>query len=136
MALTEPGSAVAEIMEKTGLPWADVRSPTHITEVLTQLVNAWEQGSHFLPAGHRTMIEQFKLQRVNETLDSVLHQAAGGLRRCQPERSGAPKGAWSRNDISRPCHEAEQSAYVRHSTDGMNTSSGTGRCVSCSEHGC
>lgn len=76
LGLAEPGSAVAEILEQAGLPWADVRSPAHIAEVFTRLLDDWEQRGEAPPEGKRDRVEGFEINRVNEPLAAILHQLA------------------------------------------------------------
>lgn len=74
LGLTEPGSAVAEIMEQVGLPWADVRTPVHIAEVFTRLLDAWETQGKAPSAGHHEMVERFEINRVNAPLAALLRE--------------------------------------------------------------
>ncbi len=77
LGLAEPGSAVAEILEQAGLPWADVRTPAHIAEVFTRLLEAWETRGEAPTAGNRDVVERFEINRVNEPLAALLHEMAG-----------------------------------------------------------
>ena|GEM_PF-4521335 len=77
LGLAEPGSAAAEILEQAGLPWADVRTPAHIAEVFTRLLEAWETRGEAPTAGNRDVVERFEINRVNEPLAALLHEMAG-----------------------------------------------------------
>lgn len=77
LGLAEPGSAVAEILEQASLPWADVRTPAHIAEVFTRLLETWETRGEAPTAGNRDVVERFEINRVNEPLAALLHEMAG-----------------------------------------------------------
>lgn len=76
VGLAEPGSAVAEILEQADLPWADVRAPAHIAEVLTRLLHAWE-GQHALATGKSEVLASYEIDKVNEPLAALLNGMAG-----------------------------------------------------------
>jgi hypothetical protein len=77
VGLAEPGSAVAEILDQAGLPWADVRTPAQIAEVFTRLLDDWEKRGEVLGAGNRDVVERFEINKVNEPLAALLHEMAG-----------------------------------------------------------
>lgn len=78
VGLAEPGSAVAEILEQADLPWADVRAPAHIAEVLTRLLHAWE-GQHALATGKSEVLASYEIDKVNEPLVTLLNGMAGSF---------------------------------------------------------
>jgi hypothetical protein len=76
LGLAEPGSAVAETLDQVGMPWADLRSPPHVAEVFTRLLEAWEKHRGHV-SGNPEALASFVIDRVNEPLAALLKEMGG-----------------------------------------------------------
>jgi hypothetical protein len=76
LSLSEPGSAVAEVLQHCGLPNADIKDPASCTEVLRGWLDSWESNTWALPQASLDAMRSYELQRVNTALNSLLQEAA------------------------------------------------------------
>ncbi len=76
LALTEPGSALAGILERGEMPWADVRDPSRIADVIASLLETWEKYRKAPTLGRREVIESHEIDCVNLPLASLMKDLA------------------------------------------------------------
>jgi peptidoglycan/xylan/chitin deacetylase (PgdA/CDA1 family) len=66
--LTEPGSAVAGVLDQVGMPWSNVSDPSAIASQLASLLARWESGDWSITAGQRQAMDQFQIDTANKPL--------------------------------------------------------------------
>jgi len=66
--LTEPGSAVAGVLDQVGMPWSNVSDPSAIASQLATLLARWESGDWSITAGQRQAMDQFQIDTANKPL--------------------------------------------------------------------
>ena len=66
--LTEPGSAVAGILDQVGMPWSNVSDPSAIASQLASLLARWESGDWSITASQRQAMNQFHIDNANKPL--------------------------------------------------------------------
>ena len=76
LGLSEPGSAVADVLQHCALPNASIKDPASCAEVLRGWLDSWESNSWTLPQASLDAMRSYELQRVNTALDNLLHEAA------------------------------------------------------------
>lgn len=78
LGLTEPGSALAEILEKAEMLWADVRDPSSIATVIGAMLEAWEVQHKAPSLGRREVVDSYMIDRVNEPLADLIYEMVPG----------------------------------------------------------
>jgi glycosyl transferase family 4 len=73
LALTEPGSALAGILEQAEMPWADVKDPARIAEVIASLLDAWEKNQTAPSSGRPEVVASYEIDRVNMPLADLMN---------------------------------------------------------------
>lgn len=76
LGLSESHSAVAETLRHCGLPNADIKDASSCARVLGTWLETWESGSWQLPQPTLEAMRSYELQRVNATLNDLLHELA------------------------------------------------------------
>jgi peptidoglycan/xylan/chitin deacetylase (PgdA/CDA1 family) len=71
LGLTEPGSAVAGVLERVGMPWAHVSDPSDIASQLAAMLTRWEGAEWNITAHQRHAMDQFQIDTTNKTLVSL-----------------------------------------------------------------
>ncbi len=68
LGLTEPGSAVAGVLEQVSMPWSHVSDPSAIAAQLATLLASWESGDWGITADQRQAMDQFQIDIANKPL--------------------------------------------------------------------
>ena len=71
LGLTEPESAIHDVLRDSGGFFAHQHEPEHIASVLEGALASWEAGSWGLSADARERILKYRLDNVNQKLDEL-----------------------------------------------------------------
>lgn len=84
LGLTEANSAMADVLRKTGLNWAELTNPDAIAQEFSVLLAKWESGEWKLTSKQRVNMDQFQLDQVNQPLLKLFDSLTRGLPQTKP----------------------------------------------------
>jgi len=79
LGLTEPGSAVQDVLDHCGLAWADQMEPEKIANAIEKLLADWERGDWSLPEAFVSRAASYRIDIVNKKLDDLLGSFSGKM---------------------------------------------------------
>lgn len=95
LGLTEPGSAVAGILEQVSMPWVHVSDPSAIAAQLSALLARWESGEWGITASQRQAMNQFQIDIANKPLFRLFENMLAAKKPTTPQPgSNRPASKW------------------------------------------
>lgn len=95
LGLTEPGSAVAGILEQVSMPWVHVSDPSAIAAQLSTLLVRWESGEWGITASQRQAMDQFQIDIANKPLFRLFENMLVAKKPTTPQpSSNRPAHKW------------------------------------------
>lgn len=74
LVITEPNSAVSQLLEDCGIPTADQTNASKTAEALKAFLQQWEQGNWQLPMHVQKKLAQFQIDLVNQPLFDLMNE--------------------------------------------------------------